>query len=46
MAMDRSYQAAPQVVDRAVCAELNSGRDHQRFCSGLAVDRGSVDNVQ
>lgn len=42
MAMDRSYQTAPQVVDRAVCAELNSGRDHQRFCSGLAVDRGGV----
>ena len=30
------------MVDRAVCAELNSGRDHQRFCFGLAVDRGGV----
>lgn len=28
--------------DRPVCAEPHSGRDHRRFCSGLAADRGGV----
>ena len=28
--------------DCAVCAELHPGRDHRRFRSGLAADRGSV----
>ena len=28
--------------DCPVRAELHSGRDHRRFCSGLAADRGSV----
>ena len=28
--------------DCPVRAELHSGRNHRRFCSGLAVDRGSV----
>ena len=28
--------------DRPVCAELHPGRDHRRFCSGLAADRGGV----
>lgn len=27
---------------RPVCAELHSGRNHRRFCSGLAADRGGV----
>ncbi len=27
---------------RAVRAEFHSGRDHRRFCSGLAADRGGV----
>ena len=28
--------------DRAVRAELHSGRDYRRLCSGLAADRGGV----
>jgi len=28
--------------DRAVRAELHSGWDHRRLCSGLAADRGGV----
>ena len=28
--------------DCPVRAELHSGRDHRRFCSGLAADRGGV----
>ena len=28
--------------DCPVRAELHSGRNHRRFCSGLAADRGSV----
>ena len=28
--------------DRPVRAELHSGRNHRRFCSGLAADRGGV----
>ena len=28
--------------DHPVRAELHSGRDHRRFCSGLAADRGGV----
>jgi len=28
--------------DCAVCAELHPGRDHRRFRSGLAADRGGV----
>lgn len=28
--------------DRPVRAEFHSGRDHRRFCSGLAADRGGV----
>lgn len=28
--------------DRAVRAELHSGWDYQRLCSGLAADRGGV----
>ena len=28
--------------DCPVCAELHPGRDHRRFCSGLAADRGGV----
>ena len=28
--------------NRPVCAELHSGRDHRRLCSGLAANRGGV----
>ena len=28
--------------DRAVRAELHSGWDHRRLCSGLAADRGGL----
>lgn len=38
-----SYQAAaPGQWDCLVRAELYSGRDHRRFRSGLAADRGGV----
>ena len=40
--LDRAGQRLPGWRDRPVCIELHSGRDHRRFCSGLAADRGSV----
>lgn len=40
--LDRAGRRLPGWRDRPVRAELHSGRDHRRFCSGLAADRGSV----
>ena len=40
--LDRAGRRLPGWRDRPVCAELHPGRDHRRFCSGLAADRGGV----
>lgn len=42
VSLDRAGRRLPGWRDRPVRAELHSGRDHRRFCSGLAADRGSV----
>ena len=40
--LDHTGRRFPGRWYRPVCAELHSGRDHRRFCSGLAADRGGV----
>lgn len=40
--LDHTGRRLPGRRYRAVRAELHSGRDHRRFCSGLAADRGGV----
>lgn len=40
--LDHTGRRLPGQRDRPVRAELHSGRDHRRFCSGLAADRGGV----
>ena len=40
--LDRAGRRLSGWRDCPVCTELHSGRDHRRFCSGLAADRGSV----
>ena len=49
VSLDRAGRRLSGRRDRAVRAELHSGWDYRRLCSGLAADRGSVvcatDNV-
>ncbi len=40
--LDHTRRRLPGQWDRLVRAELYSGRDHRRFRSGLAADRGGV----
>ena len=40
--LDRAGRRLPGWRDRAVRADLHSGWDYRRFCSGLAADRGGV----
>ena len=40
--LDHTGRRLPGWRDCPVRAELHSGRDHRRFCSGLAADRGGV----
>lgn len=40
--LDHTRRRLPGQWDRPVRAELYSGRDHRRFRSGLAADRGGV----
>lgn len=40
--LDHTGRRVPGRRDCPVRAELHSGRDHRRLCSGLAVDRGGV----
>ena len=40
--LDHTGRRLPGRRYRAVRAEFHSGRDHRRFCSGLAADRGGV----
>lgn len=40
--LDHTGRRFPGRRYRAVRAEFHSGRDHRRFCSGLAADRGGV----
>ena len=40
--LDRAGRRRSGRRDRPVCAELYSGRDHRRFRSDLAADRGGV----
>ena len=40
--LDRAGRRLSGWRDCPVCTELHSGRDHRRFCSGLAADRGGV----
>ena len=40
--LDHAGRRLPGRWDRPVRAELHSGRDHRRFCSGLAVAGGGV----
>lgn len=42
VSLDRAGRRLPGWRDCPVRAELHSGRDHRRFCSGLAADRGGV----
>ena len=40
--LDHTGQRLSGQWDRPVRAEFHSGRDHRRFCSGLAADRGGL----
>ena len=40
--LDRAGRRLSGRRDRPVRAELYSGRNHRRFCSGLAADRGGL----
>ena len=40
--LDHTRRRLPGQWDRPVRTELYSGRDHRRFRSGLAADRGGV----
>ena len=40
--LDHTMRRLPGMRDCPVRAELHSGRDHRRFRSGLAADRGGV----